>query len=229
MLDTFEHHTYAVKLDCRYLLHVPTEMPERPVLVLTLHGYSSNPQAMLSLTAAMAGKEHIIASLQAPNQHYLTQGLPGASSTIGYNWGVRDHWGSAVTLHHEMLLEALSILRGRFGVPAERCLLVGFSQPVGMNYRFVGTHPGQVGGVIGVCGGVPRDWDEHKYSTVTAPILHISRDQDEFFPAEVAMQFPERLKRHAPDVEFHMLPGGHRFPSRAAHIAKPWMTRVFGA
>jgi hypothetical protein len=46
----------------------------------------------------------------------------------------------------------------------------------------IGTHPGEVGGVIAMCGGVPRDWEEEKYAQVDAPILHIARSEDEFFP-----------------------------------------------
>jgi predicted esterase len=224
-----ERHTFTAKLDCRYLLHVPEQVDEGTVLVLTLHGYSSNPQTMLQLTSGLVGTRHIIAALQAPNQHYLTQGLPGAESVIGYNWGVKDHWGPSVRLHHEMVMESLSVLRGRFDVPAAKCMLVGFSQPVGLNYRFAATWPEQVRGVIGICGGVPRDWEEEgKYRPVTAAVLHISREEDEFYPPELSMQFAERLRKRAADVEFHMLPGGHRFPSKAKHIVQPWMTRVFG-
>jgi|SRR5581483_1826661 len=224
-----EHHTFTARLDCRYLLQVPEQTDERTVLVLTLHGYSSNPAAMLHLTSGLVGAEHIIASLEAPNQHYLTQGLPGAQSVVGYNWGVRDHWASSVRLHHDMVLETLSELRGRFDLPASRCMLVGFSQPVGLNYRFAATWPDQVGAVIGICGGVPRDWDEDKYRPVTAAILHLAREEDEFYPAEMSSQFPDRLRKYANDVEFHLLPGGHRFPSKARHIAQPWMERVFAS
>ena len=34
-----------------------------------------------------------------------------------------------------------------------------------------------------LCGGVPKDWEEDKYHTIAAPILHIARSEDEFFPA----------------------------------------------
>lgn len=227
---SLEHHTFTAKLDCRYLLHVPEKVDEGTLLVLTLHGYSSNPQTMVQLTSGMLGTRHIIAALQAPNQHYLTQGLPGAGSVIGYNWGVKDHWASSVRLHHEMVMACLSTLRGRFDVPAAKCMLVGFSQPVGLNYRFIATWPEQVGGAIGICGGVPRDWEEEgKYRPVTAAVLHISREEDEFYPPDLSRQFADRLRKRAADVEFHMLPGGHRFPSKARHIAHPWMARVFGA
>ena len=228
MLDNFEQHTFAAELECRYFLHVPQTLGTNTLLVLTLHGYGSNPRAMLHLTAGLIGLENTIAALQAPNEHYLSQGPPGPNPATGYNWGVRDHWAAAARLHHEMALAALSILRRRFDVPAARCLLAGFSQAVGLNYRFVGTHPGQVGGVIGICGGVPRDWEEDKYRTIASPILHISREEDEYYPAATARQFPDRLRKHATDVEFHMLPGGHRFPSKAGHVVRPWLERVFG-
>ncbi len=81
--------------------------------------------------------------------------------------------------------------------------------------------------MVGICGGVPKDWEEDKYQTVASPILHISRSDDEYFPAEVARGFSERLRHHASDVEFHMLAGGHRFPSKAGPIARNWMQRVF--
>lgn len=227
MPPNVEHNTFSTKLDCRYLLSVPANVDDSTVLVLTLHGYSANPQDMLRLTSGMVGDRHIVASLQAPNQHYLNQAQPGQEPVIGYNWGVRDHWASAVRLHHDMVLDVLGALRDRFGISAARCLLTGFSQPVGMNYRFAATWPGEVHGVIGICGGVPRDWEEDKYNRVTAALLHISRQEDEFYPPELSSTFPDRLRKRASDVEFHLLPGGHRFPSGARQIVQPWMERVF--
>jgi len=223
-----EQLTFDAPLQCRYLLQVPQTLEPNPLLVLTLHGYSSNPEAMLRLTTALVGEQHVIASLQAPNQHYVSDGLPDPQSVAGYNWGIRWHWEPAVRLHHDMLLEVLRTLRDRFRAGPERCLLVGFSQPVGLNYRFAGTHPGQVAGVIGICGGVPRDWHEDKYQHVQASLLHISRDEDEFYAVDVVQKFPEQLRRHATDVEFHLIPGPHRFPSKAGTIVRPWMERVFG-
>jgi len=225
---TFEQQTFTAGLECRYLLHVPENVDRNSLLIITLHGYSSNPEVMLRLTAGLVGDRHLIASLQAPNQHYVADGLPNRQSVPGYNWGISPHWESAVRLHHEMLLQTLESLRERFKLGKERSLLVGFSQPVGLNYRFAGTHPGEVGGIIGICGGVPRDWEEDKYRPVQAAVLHISRDQDEFYPVEMVTKFPERLRRHADDVEFHLLEGPHRFPSKAGTVVRPWMERIFG-
>ena len=223
-----EQHTFTVPLDCRYLLHTPAVPGPESLIVVALHGYSSNPEAMLRLTTLLLGEQHIVASLQAPNQHYVTDGLPTPQAVPGYNWGIRQHWESTVRLHHEMVRKVLAELRERFKIRPERCVLVGFSQPVGLNYRFVGTHPGEVGGVIGICGGVPRDWQEDKYKPVSAAVLHISRDEDEFYPVAMVNKFPEQLRRHVRDVEFHLIPGPHRFPSKAGSIVHPWLERVFG-
>jgi len=222
-----QQHTFPAALECRYLLQAPHNVAANPLIVLALHGYGSNPEAMLRLTTHLLGEEHVVASLQAPNEHYGNLGLPNAESVPAYNWGIRPHWDSSVRLHHDMVRQTLARLRRQFDVGPERCLLIGFSQPVGLNYRFVGTHPGEVAGIIGICGGVPRDWEEDKYQPVPAAVLHISRDQDEFYPLDVVSTFAERLRRRASDVEFHLLPGPHRFPSKAGEIVRPWMERVF--
>ncbi len=225
---TPEQHVFTASLDCRYLLHVPEDVGCNPLLVVSLHGYSSNPEAMLRLTVGMVGTRPVVAAIQAPNQHYVAAGLPDAQSVPGYNWGIAAHWDATVRLHHDMVRQVLASLRKQFQVGPERCALVGFSQPVGLNYRFAATHPDEVAGIIGICGGVPRDWQEAKYRPVTAAILHIARDEDQFYPTAVVSTFQERLKHRASDVEFHLLPGQHRFPSKANKIVRPWLERVFG-
>ena len=69
---------------------------------------------MLRLTGALVGPRHIIAAIQAPNQHDVTDGLPNRRSVPGYNWGISAHWESAVRLHHDMLLETLRSLGAVF-------------------------------------------------------------------------------------------------------------------
>ena len=227
-LNGWEQHNFSARLDCRYLLDVPQDLSANPLLILALHGYSSNPTDMLRLTRLAIGSEHVVASLQAPNQHWVGERQQEGHPLPGYNWGISPHWDSTVRLHHEMVLEVLALLKGRFASAPQRCALIGFSQPVGLNYRFAATYPDQIGGVIGICGGVPRDWQEPKYKPVTASLLHISRDEDEFYPVEMATGFAGRLRERARDVEFHMLPGPHRFPSKAGAIVRPWLKRVFG-
>jgi len=227
MPNEIERCEFETPLICRYLLEVPKDPGAQPLLALALHGYSSNPEDMLRLARIALGERPIVAALQAPNQHYTSSGLPDAQSVPGYNWGISRHWEAAVRMHHTMLLRVLADLKKRFALGSERSLLIGFSQPVGLNYRFAATHPEQVRGVVGVCGGVPRDWEDPKYQPVQAALLHISRDEDPFYPAASAHTFADRLRSRSNDVEFHMLPGPHRFPSKAAAIVRPWVKRVF--
>lgn len=216
---------FSLPLTCRYLVApTPDPIPASPVIVLTLHGYGSNPEAMLRLTVPTVERDVIVAALQAPNQHFTGDGP--TSGIAGYNWGIRHHHGDSVRLHHEMVLKTLEELQSRFGVPAKRCFLVAFSQAVGFNYRFLGTYPEAVAGVVAICGGVPKDWEEPKYKNFSTPILHIARSEDEFFPVEAVEGFPARLGAHASDVEFHLIPGQHRYPSKARELVRGWMGRV---
>jgi len=203
------------------------ERREQIAAVLTMHGYGQSPEGMLRLTLPVVGEDCVVASLRGPNQHYAA--ATPAGEEVVYNWGARRHPELNIGLHHEMVRTVAARLRARFSIVPERTLLLGFSQAVGLNYRFIGTYPEEAGGVIGICGGVPKDWEEDKYHRVTSPILHISRSEDEFFPVPTVRGFADRLRRHAADVEFHLLPGGHRFPSRAGPLIRAWMQRVFGA
>jgi predicted esterase len=223
-LENTRHCSFTARLDCRYLVHAPEAIDDRTVLAATLHGFSANPEVMLRLTAGMLGPRHVIAAVQGPNQFYLSQG----SNEVGYGWATHKHPDSSVRLHHDMLLHVLNETGREYGIPASRRILAGFSQPVGMNYRFAATHPSEIRGVIGICGGIPRNWEEGPYHPVTASVLHIARREDEFYKPEVTERYAERLRVRAADVEFHMLDGGHRFPSKAKPIADAWLARITG-
>jgi predicted esterase len=224
-MNGLELQTFHLPLLCRYFLDTPAHAAPT-VALIALHGYGSNPEAMCRLVRATVGPDPVIASLQAPFQHYSGEGP--TSGIAGYNWGIRHHHPEAVQLHHAMVRHTLSAVQTRFHLPPRQCILIGFSQPVGLNYRFLGTHPDLVGGLIAICGGVPKDWESNQYQDFSTPILHISRDQDEFFPVSTVEQYPARLKVHARDVEFHLIPGTHRWPSKSKEIVRPWLQRQAG-
>jgi predicted esterase len=220
--EAVERRTFSARLDCHYLLYVPPGIDASTLLVAALHGFGSNPEIMLRLTQNLLGPRHAIAAIQAPSQFFLGQ----HSSEVGYCWATHKHSEESVRLHHDMLLYVLDEVGRQHAIPAGRRVIVGFSQPVGLNYRFAATHPEAVRGVIGICGGVPKNWEEGPYQRVSAALLHIARQEDEFYPPAVTERYAERLRLRADDVEFHMLEGGHKFPSKAGPIAEKWMERV---
>jgi predicted esterase len=220
--DAPRNFTFTARLDCHYLLEAPEEPAPGSLLVVALHSFGSNPEEMLQLTAGLVGPGHVIASIQGPNQFYLSE----KAENVGYGWATNRDTTSSVRLHHEMVQYVLNHAGRETDIPASRRVLVGFSQPVALNYRFAATYPDQVRGVIGLCGGVPGDWETAPYKPVAASILHISRSGDIYYPRATAERFPDRLRLRAADVEFHMLEGPHRFPSKAAPIAQEWLKRL---
>lgn len=220
---SLEHHSFTLDLQCRYLVDPPAA--DNPPLIACLHGFGSNPQVMLELTRAMVGPGPVLASLQAPSEFFVKL---HPKLEVGYCWATHAHPEAGIAMHHAMVNRVLTDVGERFGVPARRRALVGFSQPVGLNYRYAATFPEAVGAVIGICGGIPRDWEAGQYQTVTASLLHIAREADEIYPPEVTTTYAERLRQRASDVEFHLLEGGHRFPSKAGPLVQEWLSSRLG-
>jgi predicted esterase len=221
--DSPRHCTFTARLDCHYVVCAPEAVTEKTLLVAALHGFGQTPEAMLRLTGMMLGEKHVIAAVEGPNQFYLSQG----SNQVGYCWITHRHAESSIRLHHEMLLHVLNEAGREYGIPPNRRMLVGFSQPVGLNYRFAATHTDAVRGVIGICGGLPKNWEDGPYQKTSAALLHIARREDEFYKPDVTELYPQRLRLCADDVEFHLLEGGHRFPSKAGPLVERWIARVF--
>jgi phospholipase/carboxylesterase len=213
---------FSVRLDCHYLLQAPEVVDARTPLVVTLHGFGVNPEIMLHLTARLFDRPPVLAALQGPYQFFL-----GAKNQeVGYGWITNRRPSESIRLHRDMVSHVLDEAGREFGIPPARRLLAGFSQAVALNYRLAATCPDIVRGVIAICGGLPGDWDEGDYRTVTAAILHIARSQDDYYPPNVTGHYGERLRRRAADVEFHLLDGGHQMPSGGKKLVGPWIERI---
>ena len=216
------HYTFSARLDCHYQLGSPESIGPETLLVVTLHGFGQTAEAMLPLTERMFGQQQLIASLEGPNQFFTDP----KTLEVGFGWNTARHSESRVRLHHEMVRHVLAEAGREYGIPAERRILVGFSQSVALNYRFVATLPDEVRGVVGICGGIPGDWERDSYKKVSAAVLHIARRQDEIYPPAVTETYAEKLGTRASDVEFHLMEGGHHFPSRADGIVGRWLERI---
>ncbi len=224
MSDAVRHCSFSARLDCHYLVRAPETVDGRTVLVVTLHGFGQTPDEFLPPTEKLVGPGRVIAALQAPYQFYLPGG--GTDRKVGYCWATRQHAPESIRLHHDMVLQVLSEAGREYGIPPERRILVGFSQPVALNYRLAATCPEAARGVIGLCGGLPGDWETASYKPVKSAVLHIARREDEYYPAAVTELYAQRLRLRVEDVEFHQLEGGHRFPSKGNVIVEGWLGRI---
>jgi predicted esterase len=224
MVDAVRQCTFSARLDCRYLLRMPEPAGPETALVVTLHGFGQTPETMLHLTARMFGPQHAIAAIEGPNQFFLD----GKAQEAGCGWITNRHPSSSIRLHHDMVLHVLHEAGRDCGISPERRILVGFSQPVSLNYRLAATCPEAVRGVVAVCGGLPGDWESGRYQPVRAAVLHLARREDEFYPPPVTEQYPARLRLRVMDVEFHLLDGGHAMPSRGHALVENWLKRILG-
>jgi len=216
--DRAERRSFTLPLRCNYLLHTPESAGDAARLIVAVHGHAMTPEQMLRLTARLVGEEHYIASLQGPYQLWVKQDGQQPSE-VAFHWATRFEPEHSRRLHHDMIRRVLE----EVGRPA---VLVGFSQSVSFNYRFVCTYPNAVRGVIAICGGLPGDWDHGPYQPTRAAALHITTREDEFYPPAITERYPDRLRTRIADVEFHMLEGGHRIPSSARPIVRGWLRRT---
>ncbi|HEY1240256.1 MAG TPA: hypothetical protein VGF16_06845 [Bryobacteraceae bacterium] len=214
--------TFSARLDCHYLVQMPDVVDSKTPLVLTLHGFGMNAEVMLQLTAKLFDSAPVIVSLQGPYPFFLST----SNWEVGYGWITNRHSAESIRLHHEMVSYVLDEVGREAGIPTSRRLLAGFSQPVGLNYRYAATCADRVRGVIGICGGLPGDWETGVYQRISAAVLHIARCQDEIYPPQVTEQYAVRIRRRASDVEVHLIEGGHQMPSAGRQIVEPWLRRV---
>jgi predicted esterase len=213
--------SFSARLDCRYLVRLPETIDDRTALVVALHGFGQSAEIMLPLAEKAFGERHVIAAIEGPYQFFLN----GATSDVGYCWVTSRRSAASIRLHHEMVGHVLNEVGREYGIPAARSILAGFSQPVSLNYRFAAACPKAIRGVAGICGGIPSDWLASA-SHVDPAALHIARREDVFYPPAVTEQYAERLRTRVEDVEFHLLDGGHRFPSQARPIVEGWLERI---
>ncbi|HSD52490.1 MAG TPA: hypothetical protein VLG48_13890 [Candidatus Methylomirabilis sp.] len=216
-------------MTCFYDLHVPDPPPGGrgyPLLV-ALHGYGGTKESMLALARRICGDRCAIASLQGPHQHtQRRRGHPGGTRAvrIAFGWGTMHNSAENQTLHHEFIRRVTRVVSRTHRIDRRKIFLLGFSQSVGLNYRFAFTYPNTIRGVVGVCGGIPGDWEtSRKYRRSGTDILHLSGTKDPFYPLERVRTFKAALERRSASVEHHFLPVGHIFSRRCLPTIRRWL------
>lgn len=184
-----------------YDLHRPVDLPAP--LLLALHGYGANKRQMMREALAMAPEGFAIVSLQGFHQHMKEPREPGGPLRFGFGWLTNFHPEDSVAVHHQALLDIIAKLANGGIVDRERIFLLGFSQTCALNYRFAFTNSGVLRGVIGICGGLPGDWETgERYSPTRASVLHLAGARDDFYPPARVADYADRLRLRAPHVEF---------------------------
>ena len=207
-----------------YDLVVPEFLPA-PLLV-ALHGYGANKRQMMREARAMAPPGFAIASLQGFHQHMKEPREPGGPARFAFGWLTNFKAEESVALHHRALLDLIAEQVDRGVADERRIFLLGFSQTCAMNFRFAFTHPEVLRGVVGICGGLPGDWETSElYQKTEASVLYLSGTRDEFYTPERVADYEERLKLRAEDVEWRAHDAGHEYVQSMRDDVRSWLEK----
>lgn len=216
--------TLSAEIKLYYDMQPPNTTPAP--LLIALHGYGANKKQMMREARQMAPEGFAIVSLQGFHQHIKEPTAPGAPLRFGFGWLTNFKPEESVAVHHAALLELISTLSQEGIADDQRVFLLGFSQTCALNFRFAFTHPHKLRGVVGICGGLPGDWEESPlYQPTEAAILYLSGLRDEFYPPARVADYGDRLKLRARDVETRAHDAAHDFVPSMRDDVRDWLQR----
>ena len=194
-------------------------------LLLALHGYGSNKGWMMREARQHVPEGFAVAALQGPHQHMKEPREKGGPLRYGFGWLTNFRPEESVALHHGAVLDVIEALVARGVARRESVFLMGFSQSCALNYRFAFTHHEALRGVIGICGGMPGDWETNPaYGETRAAVFHLSGKRDEFYTPERVAPYAAQLQQRAGDVETCAYDCGHEFVPEMREDVLDWLS-----
>jgi predicted esterase len=212
----------SAEIKLYYDLQEPKRIPAP--LLIALHGYGASKRQMMREAQAIVPEGFAIAALQGPHQHLKDPKEAGGPLRFGFGWLTNFHPEESVAIHHRALLDLIgSLTAGGVADPA-RTFLLGFSQSCALNYRFAFTHPNVLRGVIGICGGLPGDWEDSElYQPTRSAVLHLTGERDEFYPPARTGDYATQLRRRALDVELRSYDAVHEIVQPMRDDMHTWL------
>jgi predicted esterase len=193
-------------------------------LLIALHGYGAHKRQMMREAQLLAPEGFAIASLQGFHQHMREPKVAGGPTRFGFGWLTNFRSEESVALHHRALLDLIVALGP--SIDLKRVFLLGFSQSCALNYRFAFTYPEQLRGVIGICGGIPGDWETSSvYKRGEFDVFHLTGVRDEFYTPERTSNYQTQLATRARTVTFKSYDAGHEIVPEMRHDVKEWLQK----
>ncbi|HEY3102151.1 MAG TPA: hypothetical protein VGJ69_01075 [Pyrinomonadaceae bacterium] len=193
-------------------------------LLIALHGYGASKWHALREAKMIVPDGFAIAALQAPHQHLREPKQPGGPLRFGFGWLTNFHPEESIAIHHHALREMIDGLSNEGVADRGRIFLLGFSQSCALNYRFAFTHADVLRGVIGICGGLPGDWETNElYKDTDAAVFHLAGERDEFYPPSRVANYATQLRQRASDVEFRSYDAGHEILPAMRDDIREWL------
>ena len=223
MNDQVRECRVVAELACYYDLYVPPGDTPKP-LVIALHGYGGDKSSMMKLMRRINEKDFVIAALQGPHHHLVMPTKEKPTLGYGFGWVSNFNPEESVALHHRLIKQVIAEQTAAGTIDPTRVFLLGFSQAVGVNFRFAFTHPELIRGVVAIAGGIPGDWTtEGKYAADAVDVLYVAAERDEFYSTERMRQNAEALQSRARSVALEFFDATHEVPRAAYQVIDAWL------
>ena len=171
--------------------------------MIMIHGRNAAPANILDLAPVLARREfHYVAPAASDGTWYPNSFLaPRERNEPGISSGL-------------FVIESLVSGLIAQGFPAERIMLLGFSQGACLSSEFAIRHPRRYGGVMVLSGGLigppGTTWDDVTTSVDGTPVFLGCSDVDSHIPAERVLESEAVFRRLGADVTRKLYPGmGH--------------------
>jgi phospholipase/carboxylesterase len=212
----------TAKVKVFYDLHLPAVRPAP--LLIALHGYGASKRQMMREALQIAPEHFALASLQGFHQHLKEPKEPGGPLRFGFGWLTNFRPEESVAIHHLALLDLIDTVVKEGIADEQRVFLLGFSQSCALNYRFAFTHPLSLRGIVGICGGLPGDWESSQsYLPTDAAVFHLAGAEDQFYPPHRVSDYADRLRIRAQRVEFKTYNAEHEIVPAMRQDVREWL------
>ena len=208
-----------------YDLLLPENQTAPAPLLIAIHGYGGNKRQMMREAQALAPEDFAVAALQGFHQHWRdTNPAQGKMPKVGFAWLTDYKSEDSVAVHHRAVRDLTQNLIAEGVADAGQIFLLGFSQSCALNFRFAFTNSDLLRGVIGISGGIPGDWETSEvYRQITAPVLYIYGDDDEFYPLEKLNGNADKLAIRATNLQTKAYRGKHEITDEMRADVKKWL------
>ena len=216
-------------LEARVNLYYDLKAAPQPgaPLLIALHGYGANKRQMMREAKLLAPEYFAVASLQGFHQHIKAPKEPGGPLRFAFGWFTNFHAEESIAVHHQAIRDLIETLASEGVADPARVFLLGFSQSCALNYRFAFTHPEYLRGAIGICGGIPGDWETSQlYRRAEIDVMHLAGTRDELYPPERVRDYERQLKMRARSVVFKSYDAAHEIVPEMRRDVVQWLARA---
>jgi phospholipase/carboxylesterase len=224
-----EDRSLPAEVKLYYDLYAPDEGERPRPLLIALHGYGANKRQMMREARQITPDSFAVASLQGFHQHLKEPKEEGGPLRYGFGWLTNFRPEESIAVHHRALLDLINALVDEGVADRERVFLMGFSQSCALNYRFAFTHADVLRGVVGICGGLPGDWESSElYKETNASVFHLHGTRDEFYPPSRVHDYAARLRTRARDVNVKGYDAAHEITQPMREDVCSWLRERVG-